>query len=130
MGPRRKSTMAADRQNGDQPRHFLGMDSGHWSQNLMLMVVAGGMIASATYFVVSHNDNVAAANQIAIEQLYRTFVEAHTVMSERVTKLEVTQSSNSIAIERVNVMIDQERAALNDLTTAVTKLQAAIENSS
>lgn len=98
---------------------FLGQGKEHWSQTAMLGLVAGSMLASATYFIVSHVDGVAQQDQMAIAS-----------MDRRVTTLETQHTADTETLNRLSTLVDQERAAENDLSLAIRSLQTVIENTS
>ena len=87
-----------------------------WVQFLSLAITAGGIVATATYFIVS-----------AINTVAQTDREALSAMDRRVTTLEVEYLADSRTLDHLSTLMDQERAASDDLATAIARLQIAIE---
>lgn len=125
----------------------------HWSQLVILLLMAGSMLAGATYFIVGHIDAVQYADQVAIasvrQDAQNSIADARQgfsnslasalsdrakdtmgsalLMNNRVTTLEAHDSEMSHAIDRLSTALDQQRAVMTDLGNAVTKLTAVQE---
>lgn len=120
----------------------MGMDKQHAASVittvLSLALLAGSMLAGAVWYLASDINAVAVADSQALakeSQLFQDslakqgqiFEDAHMMMAQRVTTLEAERSEDHTGIEHLSSAVDQERAAITDLTTAVIKLQAAVD---
>lgn len=94
---------------------------------ITLALFAGGMLVCAVWYLSADINAVSVADNQALAKQWQLFQEAHLGMVQRVTTLESERADDRSGIDHLSVAIDQERAALNDLATAVTKLQAAVD---
>lgn len=114
----------------------------HMFQTASLALLAGSMLAGAVWYLAADINAVATADNAARVAQWNQFQETNTTMSQRVSTLEAERAEDreidkeafdrlSSAIDRMgsatSVSQDQERAAINDLATAVGKLQAIQE---
>lgn len=101
---------------------------------LSLSLAAGTMLAGATWYTASAIHAVAEADNAALLAQDRNlesqigaqielFKDAHAGMMSRMTAVETEEADHARAIDRQTVTEDQLRAAINDLATAVTKLE-------
>lgn len=113
----------------------------HWTQVISLALLAGSMLATATYFIVAQNSNsvsslrsdintVAVADRDLIDKQWRIFQDTTSALGTRVTTLEAEQGENSRSMNRLSTSIDQQGATIRDLTTALTKLQGVLDAAS
>lgn len=113
----------------------------HWTQVIGLALLAGSMLATATYFIVAQNSNsvsslrsdintVAVADRDLIDKQWRIFQDTTSALGTRVTTLEAEQGENSRSMNRLSTSIDQQGATIRDLTTALTKLQGVLDAAS
>lgn len=94
---------------------------------ISLSLLAGSMLAGAVWYLSADINAVAVADNQALAKQWQLFQDSNIMVVQRVTTLEAERTEDRSGIDHLSVAIDQERAALNDLATAVTKLQAAVD---
>lgn len=94
---------------------------------ISLSLLAGSMLAGAVWYLSADINAVAIADNQALAKQWQLFQDSNMMVVQRVTTLEAERTEDRSGIDHLSVAIDQERAALNDLATAVTKLQAAVD---
>lgn len=94
---------------------------------LSLALLAGSMLAGAVWYLSADINAVVVADNQALSKQWQLFQDAHMLMAQRVSTLEAERAEDHTGIEHLSSAVDQERAAINDLATAVIKLQAAID---
>jgi uncharacterized coiled-coil protein SlyX len=93
-----------------------------------LALLAGSMLAGAVWYLAGDINAVAVADSLAREKQYQLFQDAHMLMTQRITTLEAERTEDHNGIDRLSTVVDQERAAVNDLATAVKMLQTSVDN--
>lgn len=92
-----------------------------------LMLSAGAMLAYTTYFLTSQINAVAVASTRALDAQRDVFDQQYTLMLQRVTILEANAAVRDKAIDRLNVLIDQQSAILRDLAVSQKSLETTLE---
>lgn len=109
----------------------IGMDKQHTTTVittvLSLALLAGSMLAGAVWYLSADINAVVVADNQALAKQWQLFQDSNMLMMQRVTTLEAERAEDHTGMERLSTNVDQERAAVNELTTAVKLLQSAID---